>query len=212
MHGIQEDDTHFKLWDTSSVLSYLYLICVSGGIWVISSGGKYKILSSKSWMLWHFLALFQWEGNGTPLQYSCLENPVDGGAGRLQSIRSLRVGHDWTTSLSLFTFMRWSRKWQPTPVFLPGESQDGGAWWAAVCGVTQSQTRLKWISSSSSSIPEMPWLLPVAKNKSPLTTIKEKIRKWHEAKAKSLNSAGVTEPKPFNCFWIEIILEFGIEY
>ena len=46
----------------------------------------------------------------------------------------------------------------------------------------------------------MPWLLPVAKNKSPLTTIKEKIRKWHEAKAKSLNSAGVTEPKPFNCF------------
>ena len=34
-------------------------------------------------------------------------------------------------------------KWQPTPVFLPGESQDGGAWWAAVCGVAQSRTRLK---------------------------------------------------------------------
>ena len=111
------------------------------------------------------------EGNGTPLQYSCLENPIDGGAwwaavhgvaksraqlshftftfhfhalekemaphssilawkipwmeepGGLQFIVSLRVGHDWATSLSLFTFMHWRRKWQPTPVFLPGESQ-----------------------------------------------------------------------------------------
>ena len=43
--------------------------------------------------------------------------------GRLQSMGSLRVGHDWTTSLSLFTFLHWRRKWQPTPVFLPGESQ-----------------------------------------------------------------------------------------
>ena len=42
--------------------------------------------------------------------------------GRLQSIRSLRVGHDWATSLALFTFMHWRRKWQPTPVLLPGES------------------------------------------------------------------------------------------
>ena len=43
--------------------------------------------------------------------------------GRLQSMGSLRVGHDWATSLSRFTFMHWRRKWQPTPVFLPGESQ-----------------------------------------------------------------------------------------
>ena len=47
--------------------------------------------------------------------------------GRLQSMGSLRVGHDWTTSLSLFTFMHWRRKWQPTPVFLPGESQRWGS-------------------------------------------------------------------------------------
>ena len=44
--------------------------------------------------------------------------------GRLQSM--LRVGHDWATSLSLFTFMHWRMKWQPTPVFLPGESQGRG--------------------------------------------------------------------------------------
>ena len=43
--------------------------------------------------------------------------------GRLQSMGSQRVGHDWVTSLSLFTIMHWRRKWQPTQVFLPGESQ-----------------------------------------------------------------------------------------
>ena len=71
--------------------------------------------------------------------------------GRLQSMGSLRVGHDWVTSLSLFTFMHWRRKWQPTPVFLPGESQGRGAWWAAISGVAKSRTRLKRLSSSSSS-------------------------------------------------------------
>ena len=39
---------------------------------------------------------------------------------------SLRVRHDRATSLTLFTFMHWRRKWQPTPVFLPGESQGRG--------------------------------------------------------------------------------------
>ena len=47
--------------------------------------------------------------------------------GRLQSMGSLGVGHDWVTSLSLFTFMLWRRRWQPTPVFLPGESQGRGS-------------------------------------------------------------------------------------
>ena len=69
--------------------------------------------------------------------------------GGLQSMRSLRVGHDGATSLSLFTLMYWRRKWQPTPVFLPGESQGRGAWWAAVSGVAQSRTRLTQLSSSS---------------------------------------------------------------
>ena len=71
--------------------------------------------------------------------------------GRLQSMGSRRVEHDWAASLSLFTFMHWRRKWQPTPVFLPGKSQGRGSLWAAVSGVAQSQTRLKRLSSSSSS-------------------------------------------------------------
>ena len=47
--------------------------------------------------------------------------------GRLQSMGSRRVGHDWATSLSLFIFIHWRRKWQPIPVFLPGESQGWGS-------------------------------------------------------------------------------------
>ena len=47
--------------------------------------------------------------------------------GRLQCMGLQTAGHDWVTSLSLFTFMHWRRKWQPTPVFLPGESQGRGS-------------------------------------------------------------------------------------
>ena len=67
------------------------------------------------------------EGDGTPLQYSCLENPMDRGAwwaavhGVTKSQTRLS---DFTFT---FTFMHWRRKWQPTPVFLPGESQGGGS-------------------------------------------------------------------------------------
>ena len=63
--------------------------------------------------------------------------------GRPQSMGSPRVRHNSATSLSLFTFMHWRRKWQPTPVFLPGESQGWGSLLGAVCGVAQNQTRLE---------------------------------------------------------------------
>ena len=63
------------------------------------------------------------EGNGTPLQCSCLENPMDGGAW-WAAVHG--VAKSWTR-LSFFTFMHCRRKWQPTPVFLPGESQGQGS-------------------------------------------------------------------------------------
>ena len=53
--------------------------------------------------------------------------PGMGEPGGLPSTGLHRVGHDWATSLWLFTFMHWRRKWQPTPVFLPGESQGRGS-------------------------------------------------------------------------------------
>ena len=76
--------------------------------------------------------------------------------GGLQSMGSLRVGHDWVTSLSLFTFMHQRRKWQPTPVFLPGESQGQGAWWASVHEVVQSPTQLKQLSICPQAMQETP--------------------------------------------------------
>ena len=63
------------------------------------------------------------EGNGTPLQYSCLENPMDGGAWKAAVPGVARS----RTRLSDFTFTNWRRQWQPTPVFLPGESQGQGS-------------------------------------------------------------------------------------
>ena len=64
---------------------------------------------------------------------------------------SLRVGHNWATSLSLFTFAHWRRKCNPLQCSCLENPRDGGAWWAAVYEVTQSRTRLKRLSSSSSS-------------------------------------------------------------
>ena len=47
--------------------------------------------------------------------------------GRLQSMGLRRVGHDWGTSLSLFTFMHWRRKWQPSLAWrIPGMGELGG--------------------------------------------------------------------------------------
>ena len=66
-------------------------------------------------------------GNGNPLRYSCLENPRDRGAwwAAVHGVaRSQTRLSDFTFT---FTFMHWRRKWQPTPVFLPGESQGWGS-------------------------------------------------------------------------------------
>ena len=83
------------------------------------------------WTSWSFffseLYLGIREHNGTPRHYSCLENPWTEEPGGLQSMGSLRVRYDWAISLSLFTSMHWRRKWQPTPVFLTGESQGRGS-------------------------------------------------------------------------------------
>ena len=94
------------------------------------------------------------EGNGTPLQYSCLENPMDGGAwlaevhGVVKS-RTQLSGFTFTFHFSLSCIgegngntLQCSCRENP---------RDGGAWWTAVYGVTQGWTRLKRCSSSSNS-------------------------------------------------------------
>ena len=91
---------------SSQTSIYPTVFCSVGNIYLLNSLG---ILSEKA-MAPHSSTL-AWKIPWT-------EEP-----GRLQSMGPRRVGHDWATSLSLFTFMHWRSKWQPTPVFLPGESQ-----------------------------------------------------------------------------------------
>ena len=111
-----------------------------GGAWwaaiyaVAQSQTRLKRLSSSSCRRTTFFSVVNTVGgggNGTPLQYSCLENPMDGGAwwAAVHGVAKSRTRpSDFTfTSLSLCTFMHWRRKWQPTPVFLPGKSQGWGS-------------------------------------------------------------------------------------
>ena len=67
------------------------------------------------------------EGSGTPLQCSCLENPMDRGAwwAAVHGVAKSRTRQ--SDFPFIFTFMHWRRKWQPTPVFLPRESQGRGS-------------------------------------------------------------------------------------
>ena len=65
------------------------------------------------------------EGNSNPLQYSCLENPMDRGAW-WAAVHGVAESQTRLSNF-IFTFMHWRRKWQPTPVFLPGESQGQGS-------------------------------------------------------------------------------------
>ena len=83
------------------------------------------------------------EGNGTPLQYSCLENSMDGGAWKA-AVYGVTEG--WTR-LSDLTFFSLSRigegNGNPLQCSCLENPRGGGAWWAAVYGVTHSRTRLK---------------------------------------------------------------------
>ena len=91
------------------------------------------------------------EGNGNPLQYSCLENPMDGGAWKAAVYGVTRS----RTRLSDFTFtlhFHALEKEMATHSSMLENPSDGGAWWAAVYVVAQTQIRLKRLSSSSSSM------------------------------------------------------------
>ena len=111
------------------------------GLWWALSGNIYVYC-----ILQHSVG----EGNGNPLLYSCLENPMDGGAWKA-AVRGVAEGQAW---LSDFTFtFHFHALEKETGNLLQCSCletpRDSGAWWAAVCGVAQSQTRLKRLSSSS---------------------------------------------------------------
>ena len=133
-------------WERFIVINSLQHYQVRGGkdqpwmgeMWLAADLGKPRntVVKSKTWkwkpwseeMFCTLVVVFhrrrRWHPTPVTLAWKIprMEEP-----GRLQSMGSRRVRHDWTTSLSLFTFMHWRRKWQPTPVFLPGESQGWGS-------------------------------------------------------------------------------------
>ena len=119
-----------NLFSTSKMFSfeeyYLngILQCITFGNWLFSlSAIPWRFVQAVACISSSFLLLSMAPHSSTlAWKTPWMEEP-----GRLQSMGSLRLGHDWVTSRSLFTFMHWRRKWQPTPVFLPGESQGQGS-------------------------------------------------------------------------------------
>ena len=118
-------------------------------------------LISRNWIVIFFIYI--WEKAMAPYSSSLawqipwMEEP-----GRLQSMGSRRVGHDWATLLSLFLSCTGEGNGNPLRCSCLENPRDGGAWWAAVYGVAQSWTRLKWLSSSSYIHTEyngVPWWL-----------------------------------------------------
>ena len=91
------------------------------------------------------------EGNGNPLQYSCLENPVDRGAW-WAAVYGITQSRTRLKRFSLHTCIE-GENGNPLQYSCLENPRDRGAWWAAVYGVSQNRTQLKQLSSSSSSYP-----------------------------------------------------------
>ena len=124
--GREGDDRGWDGW-MASPTRWTCVWASSGSWWWTGNPGVLQSMElqrvGQEWVT--ELSLFIREGNGTPLQYSCLENPMDGGAWKA-AVLGVAEGRT-RLSYFTFTFMHWRRKWQPTPVFLPGESQGWGS-------------------------------------------------------------------------------------
>ena len=140
VHGITKNQIWLSDWTTTTTKAHW---SITWGIGCCEGVGVQILGISK--------------GNGKPLQHSCLENPMDGGAWKA-AVHGVAEGR---TRLSDFTFtfhfhFHFSLSCigegngNPLQCSCLENPRDGEAWWAAVYGVTQSRTRLKWLSSSSS--------------------------------------------------------------
>ena len=120
---------------------------MDGGAW---SAAVYGVTKSRTWLHFDFSLSCIGEGNGNPLQCSCLEDPRDGGAwwgavyGVTQSQTRLKrlSSSIYTLLFHVHTYIWWRRKWDPTPVFLPGKSHGRRSLANYNPWVTTSQKRL----------------------------------------------------------------------
>ena len=135
-------------WKTTASISYLSSYHRDTHVLYIY---KYSIIGGKNELFWAYRCILEkalvTHSSTLVWKLSWTEEP-----GRLQSVGSLRVGHDWSTSLSLLLSCIGEGNGNPLQCSCLENPRDGGAWWAAVYGVTQSWTRLKWLSSSSSKV------------------------------------------------------------
>ena len=133
----------WEFWESSACWSmekpdlvgllYCSMECDWGRGW---DGDRREKMGTSSWKRWKrwVCCKYEWppvcnsvgEGNDNPLQYSCLENPVDSGAW-WAAVYGVAQSRTRLKQLSMHACMHWRRKWQPTPVFLPGESQGRGS-------------------------------------------------------------------------------------
>ena len=112
----------------------------------------------------HWKAIFKWrstnftcgsrwngEGSGTPVQYPCLENPMDGGAwwAAVHGVAEGQTRQRLHFHFSLSCIGEGNGN--PLQCSCLENPREGGAWWVAVSGVAQSQTRLKWLSIALAS-------------------------------------------------------------
>ena len=124
--------------------------------------------------------------------------------GRLQPMGSQRVGHDWETSLSLFTFLHWRRKWQPTRVLawrIPGMADPGGL-------QSMGSQRWTWLkrlcSSSSSSLQFQGWFVSISLRLSPrVQRFMSWVRSGHHV---------VTSPPGRDSVFVRQLTGHGSEY
>ena len=140
--------------DLEKLLCFNQKSCLESVRLFSTQTGKREFLSLQQTVLtWYKqnVMLICGEGNGTPLQYFAWIIPWTEEPGGQQSMGSLRVGHNWATSLSLFTFHFHALE-KEMATHSSVLARDRGTWWAAVYGVTQSWTRLKRLSSSSSNV------------------------------------------------------------
>ena len=92
--------------------------------------------------------LFYGEGNGTLLQHSCLENPMDGGAWKA-AVHGVAEGRTLHFHFSLSCIGEGNGN--PLQCSCLENPRDGGAWWAAVYGVTQSRTQLSNLAAAAAA-------------------------------------------------------------
>ena len=133
VYGVTQSQTWLKrLSSSSSSSSLVYIYFMQ--LWYILVWIKYLLVLICFLFCFVFVFIFTFLPSFFPEKAMATHSstlawkiPWTEEPGRLQSMGSLRVGHNWAISLSLFTLMHWRRKWQPTPVFLPGESQGRGS-------------------------------------------------------------------------------------